>query len=125
MWFMEEPSQFSVGQTAQSLTSSIAEKPHIGLDDCLNLLLSCFRKRMSGLGHFGGVVGGAEGEVGADLEAGGIDAGRQLELRGGGALAHGGGDQEHQEGALQVKGQVTIICGYSDTFATGLNCSRT
>ena len=24
------------------------EKPHTGLDDCLNMLLSCFRKRMSG-----------------------------------------------------------------------------
>ena len=47
MWFMEEPSQFSIGQTAQSLTHSIMEKPHIMLDDCLNMLLSCFRKRMS------------------------------------------------------------------------------
>ena len=45
---MEEPSQFSMGQTAQSLTCSITEKPHTGLDDCLNMLLSCFRKRMSG-----------------------------------------------------------------------------
>ena len=32
-WFVEEPSQFSVGQTAQSLTCSIMEKPHTGLDD--------------------------------------------------------------------------------------------
>ena len=47
MWFMEEPSQFSVGQTAQILTCSIKEKPHTGLDDCLNMLLACFRKRMS------------------------------------------------------------------------------
>ena len=28
-------------------TCSIMEKPHAGLDDCLNMLLSCFRKRMS------------------------------------------------------------------------------
>ena len=48
MWFMEEPSQFYVGQTAQSLTCSIMEKPHTGLDDFLNMLPSCFRKRMSG-----------------------------------------------------------------------------
>ena len=47
MCFMEEPSQFSVGQIAQSLTCSIMEKPHTGLDDCLRMLLSCFRKRMS------------------------------------------------------------------------------
>ena len=44
MWFMEEPSQFSVGQTAQSLTCSIVEKPHTSLDDCLNMLLSYFKK---------------------------------------------------------------------------------
>ena len=30
MWFMEEPGQFTVGQTAQSLTCSIIEKPHTG-----------------------------------------------------------------------------------------------
>ena len=47
MWFMGEPSQFSVGQTAQSLICSIMEKPLTGLDDCLNMLLACFRKRMS------------------------------------------------------------------------------
>ena len=47
MWFIEEPRQFSVGQTAQSLTCSIMENPHTGLDDCLNMLLSCFRKRLS------------------------------------------------------------------------------
>ena len=46
-WSMEEPSQFSVGQTAQSLTSSIIEKPHTGLDDCLRMLQACFRKKMS------------------------------------------------------------------------------
>ena len=45
---MEEPSQFSVGQTAQSLSCSVMEKPHTGWDDCLVILLSCFRKRMSG-----------------------------------------------------------------------------
>ena len=49
MWFMEEPSQFSVGQTQHSLTCSIMEKPHTGLEDCLKMLLSCFRKRMSDL----------------------------------------------------------------------------
>ena len=43
MW----PCQFSVGQTAQSLTCSIVEKPHTRLDDCLRILLSYFRKRMS------------------------------------------------------------------------------
>ena len=36
-----------MGQTAQSLTCSIMEKPHTGLDDCLNMLLSCLRKRIS------------------------------------------------------------------------------
>ena len=45
---MEEPSQFSVGQTAQSLTCSFMEKPHTVLDDCLRILLSCFRKKRSG-----------------------------------------------------------------------------
>ena len=48
MWLMEEPSQFSVGQTAQHLTCSITEKPHTGSDECLNMLLECFIKRMSG-----------------------------------------------------------------------------
>ena len=47
MWFMEEPSQFSMGQTAQSLTCSIMEKPRTGLDGCLRMLQACFRKRMS------------------------------------------------------------------------------
>ena len=47
MWFMEEPSQFPVGETAQSLDCSIMEKPHSGLDDCLRVLQACFRKRMS------------------------------------------------------------------------------
>ena len=47
MWFMEEPSQFSEGQTAHSLTCSIMEKPHTGLDDYPKILLSSFRKRMS------------------------------------------------------------------------------
>ena len=32
------------------------DKPHTGLDDCLNMLLSCFRARISGLE----VVGGRE-----------------------------------------------------------------
>ena len=34
-------------KTAQSLTCYFMEKPHTGLDDCLNMLLPCFRKRMS------------------------------------------------------------------------------
>ena len=49
IWCKEEPSQVSMGQTAQSLTCSIMEKPHTGLDDCLNMLLSCFRKMMLAL----------------------------------------------------------------------------
>ena len=47
-WFKEVPSQFSIGQTAQSLTCSTMEKPHTGLDDCPRILLSCFRARNSG-----------------------------------------------------------------------------
>ena len=47
MWFEEEPSQFSMGQTAQSLTCSIMEKQHTGLDECPRILLSCFRARNS------------------------------------------------------------------------------
>ena len=47
MWFMEEPIQFPVGQTAQSLTCSILENPHTWLDDCLRMLQACFSKRMS------------------------------------------------------------------------------
>ena len=45
---MEEPSQFFVSQTAQSVTCSIMEKPHAGFDDCPNMLMSCFIIRMSG-----------------------------------------------------------------------------
>ena len=48
IWFKEEPSQFSMGQTAQSLTCSIMEKPHTGLDECPRILLSCFRAMNSG-----------------------------------------------------------------------------
>ena len=48
IWFKEEPSQFSMGQTAQSLTCSIMEKPHTGLGECPRILLSCFRARNSG-----------------------------------------------------------------------------
>ena len=48
VWFMEEPSQYYMGQTAQSQTCSIMEEPHTVLDDCLNMLLSCFIKRLSG-----------------------------------------------------------------------------
>ena len=46
-WFMEEPCQFSVCQTALSLTCYIMEKPHTRLDDCLRMLQACFRKRTS------------------------------------------------------------------------------
>ena len=45
--FKEEPSQFSVAQTAQSLTCFIMDKPHTGLDECPRILLSCFRARNS------------------------------------------------------------------------------
>ena len=38
---------FVSGQTAQSLTCSIMEKPHTGLDHCLRMLLPSFRKRTS------------------------------------------------------------------------------
>ena len=40
MWFSEEACQFSGGQTAQSLTCCIMEKPHTDLNDCLKILLS-------------------------------------------------------------------------------------
>ena len=36
-----------MGQTAQSLTCSITEKPHTGLDECPGILLSCFSARNS------------------------------------------------------------------------------
>ena len=49
--FKEEPSQFSTGQTSQSLTCSIMEKPQTGLDECPRILLSCFRARNSGQMH--------------------------------------------------------------------------
>ena len=45
MWVKEEPHQFSMGQTAPNLACSFMEKPLTGLDDCLNMLLSCFRKK--------------------------------------------------------------------------------
>ena len=47
MWFKEEPSQFSIGQTAQGLTCFIMEKPQTGLDECPRILLSCFRAKNS------------------------------------------------------------------------------
>ena len=37
-----------MGQTAQSLTCSIMEKPHTGLGECPRILLLCFRARNSG-----------------------------------------------------------------------------
>ena len=33
----------SMGQTVQNLNCSIMEKPHIGLDECPRIVLSCFR----------------------------------------------------------------------------------
>ena len=48
IWFKEEPCQFSMGQTAQSLTCSIMEKPHTGFDECPRILPSSFRARNSG-----------------------------------------------------------------------------
>ena len=45
IWFKEEASQFSMGQTAPYF---IMEKPHTGLDECPRILLSCFRARNSG-----------------------------------------------------------------------------
>ena len=36
-----------MGQTAHNLTCSIMEKPHAGLEECLIILLSCFRARNS------------------------------------------------------------------------------
>ena len=42
---MEEPSQFSLGQKAQSLTCSIMEKPHSGLDGSRRMLLHALEKR--------------------------------------------------------------------------------
>ena len=47
IWFKEEPSQFSMGQTAQGLTCSIMEKPLTWLEESLRILLSCFRARNS------------------------------------------------------------------------------
>ena len=47
MCYREEPSQFSVGQTARSLTCSIMEKPHTGVDECPRIILLCFRARIS------------------------------------------------------------------------------
>ena len=37
------------GPNSTEPTCSIMEKPHTGLDDCPNMLLSCFRKMMSGV----------------------------------------------------------------------------
>ena len=67
VWFMEQPSQFSVGQTAQSLNYSIMENPHAGLNDSLKILLACFRKRMSASGSpsMRSTSPGAEAETGA------------------------------------------------------------
>ena len=48
IWFMEDPSQFALGQTAKSVTCSINEKPLTGLSDCLKILLSPSSYWMSG-----------------------------------------------------------------------------
>ena len=47
VWLKEEPSQFPMGQTAQSLTCSIMEKPHTRLDKCPRILIARFRARNS------------------------------------------------------------------------------
>ena len=47
IWLKEEPSQFSMAQTAQSLTCSITEKSHTGLDECPRILLWWFRANNS------------------------------------------------------------------------------
>ena len=39
IWFKEEPSQFSMDQTVQSLTCSIMEKPHTGLEESYSRVL--------------------------------------------------------------------------------------
>ena len=49
IWLKEEPGQFSMGKIAQSITCSIMEKPHTGLDECPRILLACFRARNSGV----------------------------------------------------------------------------
>ena len=49
MWFMVEPTQFSVGQTPHSLTCSIMEKPHTGLDDRPRMLQACFIRRIAAI----------------------------------------------------------------------------
>ena len=49
IWFKEEPSQISMGQTSQSLTCSIMEKPRTGFDEFPRILLSCLRARNSQL----------------------------------------------------------------------------
>ena len=44
----KEPNQLSSWHwTARSLTCSVMEKPHIGLDECPRILCSCFRARNS------------------------------------------------------------------------------
>ena len=52
IWFKKEQSQFSIGQTEQSLTCSIMEKPHTGLDECPRILLLCLRARSYALWHW-------------------------------------------------------------------------
>ena len=47
VWVKEESSQFFIGQIAQSITCSIMEKLHTGLDECHRTLLSCFKARNS------------------------------------------------------------------------------
>ena len=93
---MEEPSQFSMGQTAQSLPCSIMEKPHTGLDECPRILLASFRARNSAettgeclknAPHSGGEEGARQEE-----DRAGQDGVRQVRRREGGA--------PHSEGPL-------------------------
>ena len=48
VWVKEEQTQFSMGQTAQSLTYSIMVKQHTRLDECPTIILLCFKARSSG-----------------------------------------------------------------------------
>ena len=47
IWFKEEPCQFSMSQTSQSLSCSIMEKPHTGLVEWPRILSLCFSAKNS------------------------------------------------------------------------------
>ena len=101
---MEEPSQFSVGQTAQSLTYSIMEKPHTGLDECLSILRLALEKGCLTAGRLGfhtwrvpphRAVAAVPERDGGELPAGGEE-----EVRRG-----GGGQEEGEGGAAGGRGE--------------------